>query len=311
MSSSPHAHTHSGHAHHNHATGDRLRIAFYLTLGILLIEIAAGLVSHSLALLADAGHILTDAFSLGLAWFAARVAQSPPDERNTFGYSRTGILAALLNAALLIVIAVAAFVGAFFRLTSVPHVDGTLVVGAAALALLVNLYIASGLRHERSSNLNIRSAFLHVMSDAAASVAVMVGGMIMLLWHFYLIDPLLTVGIAVLISMGAWQIARDTVGILMEGTPAGLDLDELRESMREVPGVQDVHDLHVWALADGFGLLSAHVSAPDQSLADTADLLADLKLMLRNRYHIEHATIEVECDDCRVARRRPVTFHAP
>jgi cobalt-zinc-cadmium efflux system protein len=301
-------HDPAGHHHHPMA-GDRLRTAFFLTLIILVVEVVAGFAAHSLALLADAGHILTDAFALGLAWFAARTAQTPPDERNTFGYQRTGILAALLNSAMLILIAGAALVGAFLRFRNVAQVQGGLVLVAAGAALLVNLYIASGLRHERRSNLNIRAALLHVMSDAAASVAVMVGGALILVWHAYIVDPVLTVGIAVLIALGAWKIARDTVGILMEGTPAGMDLDALREAMREVPGVLDVHDLHVWALADGFGLLSAHVTVPEQSLADIADLLTDLKLMLRNRFHIEHATIETECIDCRVVRRRPVTFH--
>jgi cobalt-zinc-cadmium efflux system protein len=311
MVSSTHDHEHGGHAHHHHVTGNRLRTAFFLTLAILVTEAAAGLFAHSLALLADAGHILTDAFALGLAWFATRIAQSPPDERNTFGYRRSGILAALLNAALLVLIAGGAIVGAVLRLHSTPRVDGTLVLLAAFIALLVNLYIAWGLHGERDSNLNIRSAMLHVVSDAAASVAVMAGGAAIIIWRAYVIDPVLTIAIAVLIAGGAWRIARDTVSILMESTPAGVDLDVLREAMRQVPGVLDVHDLHVWALSDGFLLLSAHVSAPDQSLTDSANLLEDLKSLLRNRFHIEHATIEVECVDCRVVRRRPVTLHMP
>jgi cobalt-zinc-cadmium efflux system protein len=312
MASATHSHTQHDHSHHHHlhVTGDRLRTAFFLTLIILLVETAAGLAAHSLALLADAGHILTDAFALGLAWYAARVTQSPPDARNTFGYHRSGILAALLNAAVLILIAGAALVGAVVRVRHPSEVEGGLVLLAATAALVVNLYIASDLRHDRDSNLNIRAALLHVVSDAAASVAVMAGGALILVWHIYVVDPILTAGIAVLIAFGAWQIARDTVSILMESTPAGVDLDALRAAMREVPGVMDVHDLHVWALADGFALLSAHVTVPEQSLADTADLLADLKLMLRNRFHIEHATIETECIDCRVVRRRPVTFHS-
>ena len=305
VSHSHHARTH----HHPHAAGDRLRTAFFLTLIVLVIEAVAGVAAHSLALLADAGHILTDAFALGLAWYAARTAQSPPDERNTFGYHRSGILAALLNAAVLIVIAGAAVVGALLRFRNPTNVQGGLVLIAASAALLVNLYIAHGLRTERHANLNVRAALLHVLSDAAASLAVMAGGAVILVWHVYAVDPALTLGIAVLIAVGAWQIARDTVNILMEGAPAGTDLDVLRDAMQEVPGVLDVHDLHVWALSDGFSLLSAHVTVPEQSLADAADLLADLKLMLRNRFHIEHATIETECLDCRVVRRRPVTFH--
>jgi cobalt-zinc-cadmium efflux system protein len=294
------------HRHSHDMTGERLRNAFFLTLVILVVEVVAGYAANSLALLSDAGHILTDAFALGLAWFAARLAARPADERNTFGYQRSSILAALLNAAVLLLITVFIGIEAFMRVRHPEHVQGGLVIVAALLAIVVNAYIAFGLRGEGEENLNVRAALLHVTGDIAASVAVIVAGVVILVWGAYLADPLLSFFIALLIAYGAWQIVRDTVLILMEGTPRGVDLDLLREAMSEVPGVTEVHDLHVWALSDGFRLLTAHVLAPEQSLSDTAALLADLKLLLRRRFHIEHSTIEVECVDCRVPQRRPI-----
>lgn len=276
---------------------------------ILVVEAVAGYLSNSLALMSDAGHILTDAFALGLAWFATRLSALPADERNTFGYSRSGILAALVNAAVLLLITVVISVEAVLRVQQPEHVAGGLVIGAATIAFLVNSYIASALRHQGEHNLNVRAALLHVIGDIAASIGVIVAGVIILIWHAYLVDPLLSFLIAALIAYGAWQIVRDTAAILMESTPAGVNLDELRAAMQEVPGVEDVHDLHVWALSDGLRLLSAHVSVPDQSLTDTSNLLANLKLLLRKRFHIDHATIEPECIDCRLPQPRPIRLH--
>lgn len=301
-----HPHTHHAAAH---AAGDRLRTAFLLTLAILGVEAVTGYLANSLALMSDAGHILTDAIALALAWFATRLSGRPPDERNTFGYQRSGILAALTNAAILLVIAAFVAFEAVTRLQHPQHVAGGLVIAAAALAIAVNGYIAGGLHHAGDENLNIRAALLHVVGDIAASLGVVVAGIIILIWHAYLVDPLLSLLIALLIAYGAWQIVRDTVTILMEGIPRGIDLDRVRTAMLEVPGVENVHDLHVWALSDGFRLLTAHVTVPEQTLSEAANLLADLKLMLRRRFHIEHATIEVECLDCRIPQRRPIQLH--
>lgn len=295
------------HAHH-HTASNKLRTAFCLTAIILVVEAVAGYAANSVALLADAGHILTDVVALGLAWFAAHLAAQPADERNTFGYRRSTILAALANGSLLIVVAAAVTVEAIVRIQQPEHVNGRFVIGAAVIAIAVNAYIALALRAE-GANLNIRAVLLHVVGDMAASVAVIVAGILVLVWHIYVADPILSLAIALLIAFGAWQIVRDTVVILMEGIPRGLDLDRVRDAMMEVPGVENVHDLHVWALSDGYRLLTAHVLVPEQTLGDTANLLADLKLLLRRRFHIEHATIEPECLDCSVPPRRPVQFH--
>jgi cobalt-zinc-cadmium efflux system protein len=284
-------------------------MALLLTSGIFVIEAVAGYFANSLALISDAGHILTDAFALGLAWYAMHLLERPPNARNTFGYQRGGILAALVNAGVLLLVAVFVAIEAVNRLQHMQHVVGGLVIASAAVAVLVNSAIAYALRGEGDDNLNVRAAMFHVLSDIGASLAVMVAGTVILLWHAYLVDPILSLLIALFIAFGAWQIVRDTVSILMEGTPRGVELDELSEAMRELPGVLEVHDLHVWALSDGFRLLSAHVEVPDQSLGDTAALVSDLKLMLRRRFHIEHATIEVECVDCRIPQRRPIQLH--
>lgn len=294
------------HTHHGHLASSALRTAFILTLAILAVEAVVGYAANSLALMSDAGHILTDAIALGLAWYALRLSDLPADKRNTFGYRRSGILAALGNAAALIVVAGVVVAEAVFRLRNPEHVQGGLVIIAAAGAILVNGYIALALRGESQENLNVRAALLHVFGDIGASAGVIVSGVGILLWHAYRLDPLLSLAIGGLIAYGAWQIVRDTVLILMEATPRGVDLDALQSAMKEIPGVDDVHDLHVWALADGFYLLSAHVTVPDQSLADLANLLSDLKALLHRRFHIEHATIETECVDCRIPPRRVI-----
>ncbi len=299
-------HNHHHHHHGHGLAGARLRNALVLTVGILVIEVVAASLSGSLALLADAGHIVTDVFALGLAWFATRLTELPPNQRQTFGYQRSGIVAALINGTLLVIISLGIAIEAVLRLRHPQSVNGSLVVAAALVAILVNAYIAAGLRGERHDNLNIRAAFLHVVGDLAASVGVVLAGVLILLTHQYLLDPLISLAIAALITSGAWQIVRDTVAILMESTPRDVDLEALRAAMHEVPGVDDIHDLHVWALSDGFRLLTAHVAVPEQSLADAANLLDDLKLLLHRRFHIEHATIEVECIDCRTVRRRPI-----
>lgn len=283
-----------------------MRTAFLLTLAILVVEAICGYLANSLALMSDAGHILTDAVALGLAWFALRLAERQPTKSNTFGYRRSGILAALVNAAALIVVALIVLIEAIVRLRSPEHVQGGLVVLAAAGAILVNSYIASTLHDSGEENLNVRAALLHVLGDIGASVGVVAAGAAVLLWRTYWADPVLSLLISVLISYGAWQIVRDTVTILMESTPRGIDLDSVEAAMKEVPGVEEVHDLHVWALSDGFRLLSAHVTAPDQSLSDAANLLTDVKLLLNRRFHIDHATIEIECLDCRIPQRRVI-----
>lgn len=296
----------AGHGH-NHAhgmTGKRLRNAFFLTMVILLVELAGGLISHSLALLSDAGHVLTDIFALGLAWFATGQAERPADARKTFGYHRTGILAAMANAVTLILIVVAILYEAFDRLQHPQKVEPALLFVSASVGIVVNLYIAFGLRAEHDDNLNIRAATLHVVGDIGASVGVIVGGLILLATGWYAIDPLISLLIAALIARGAWSILGETVEILMEATPRGMDVVQLSHEVLTVPGITDVHDLHVWSIAGGMHALSAHVQVEDNCpLSACDDLLAEINQLLARVYSISHTTIQFEYDCCE--RREP------
>jgi cobalt-zinc-cadmium efflux system protein len=284
---------------HSHGmAGKRLRVAFFLTAIILVAEVAVGVLSNSLAVLSDAGHILTDLFALGLAWFATVQAERPADASKTYGYHRTGILAALLNAVTLLVIVIAIAYEAVMRFQHPEKVTAWLLFVAAAIAIAVNLYIAAGLRQEEGENLNVRAALLHVLGDIGASVGVIVAGVVILATGWYPIDPILSLAIAVLIARGAWLILRDTVDILMEATPKGLNVPQMVRDVVRSPGVQDVHDLHVWSIAGGMTALSAHVQVEDRPLSQCDAVLAGMAQMLRQRYHIGHSTIQLECAGC-------------
>ena len=289
---------HAGHDPAHGLTTGKLRTAFLLTAVILVVELAGGLVSHSLALLSDAGHVLTDIFALGLAWFATVQAERPADAKTTYGYHRTGILAALANAVTLILIVIAIAYEAVGRFQHPEKVTPTLMFVSAAVGIAVNLYIAFGLQKEGGENLNNRAALLHVLGDIGASVGVVVGGVIILLTRWYPADPIISLFIAVLIARGASRILHETVDILMEATPKGLNVAQLVHDMVQQPGITAVHDLHVWSIADGLSALSAHVQVADRPLSACDELLVGLNRLLQTTYKIGHSTIRIECAGC-------------
>lgn len=279
-------------------TGGKLRLALALTLGILLIELAGGILSHSLALLSDAGHVLTDVFALGLAWFALDQSKRPADHRRSYGYQRVGILAALVNAVTLIVIVLAVAFEAVRRLVTPEHVQGGIVIASALAAIAINVFVLVTLRgHGR--NLNLRSAILHVTGDVAASAGVVVAGAVILLTGWLYIDPLLSLAIAALIAFGAVRIVRETVNLLMEGTPADIDVAAVSAEITKTPHVSAVHDLHVWALSPEAVAVSMHVVVDDISLGDAEHVVRNLEHRLCDRFGIGHTTIQVEsCHPC-------------
>ena len=275
-----------------------LRRAFALTVVVLLVELAGGILSHSLALLSDAGHVLTDVFALGLAWFAVEQSRRPADHKRSYGYHRVSILAALLNAVTLIVIVLAIAFEAVHRLMAPQEVQGSLVVVSALLAIAINAVVIFGLRGETRS-LNMRAALLHVAGDIGASIGVVVAGVVILLTGWLYIDPLLSLGIAALIAFGAWRIVRETVNLLMEGTPAQIDVSQVTQEIRSTPKITDLHDLHVWALSSEETALSVHVVVGDCPLADAEHLVRDLEQRLCSKFSIGHTTIQVEsCHPC-------------
>lgn len=285
-----------GHAGHDHTHGmakRQLRLAFLLTTIIFLASLLGGLFANSLALLFDAVHMITDLFALGLAWFAASQAERPSNERKTFGYHRVGILAAWVNALTLLVIVLVIGWEAIQRLQHPEPVVPVIMFGAAAIAILVNLYISFGLRKEEG-NLNVRAASLHVLSDIGASFGVIVAGLIILLTGWNIVDPLLSMGIAVLVAFGAWHILRETMDILLEAVPKDIPMEQLVKDMRAISGVKDVHDLHVWCITNSMYALSCHVMIDNLPPSDSSPILQSLTDLLNIKYHIGHSTIQFE-----------------
>jgi len=271
-----------------------LRLAFFLTLIIVAAEVTGGLLAHSLALLSDAGHALTDIFALGLAWFATAQAERPANARKTFGYHRVGILAALINAITLMLVTVWILYEAVQRLQHPEPIQPLFMFASAGIGIAVNLYIGFGLQKEKE-NLNAKAAALHVFGDVGASIGVIVAGLVILLTGWTLADPILSVGIAALIAVGAWRIVRETTTILLEAVPQDINMGALVQDMKSVAGVEDVHDLHVWCITSGMYALSCHVLITDQPTSESTAILRSLETMLSEKYQIGHSTIQCEC----------------
>lgn len=292
MSAQASSHGH-GHDHTHGMAKQTLRLAFFLTVIILAVEVTGGLFANSLALLSDAGHVLTDIFALGLAWFATAQAERPANARNTFGYHRVGILAALVNALTLILITGWILWEAVQRFQQPEPVQPVAMFLSAGVGIVLNLFIGLGLQREKE-NLNVRAAALHVFGDVGASVAVIIAGLVILLIHWNPIDPLLSVAIAFLIASGAWRILRETADILLESVPKDINLSALVRDMVEVQGVQNVHDLHVWCITNGMYALSCHVQINDLPPSQSAFILTALERMLLEKYRIGHTAIQFE-----------------
>jgi cobalt-zinc-cadmium efflux system protein len=290
-----HSHAH-GHGHHHHGSGTarRLLIVLVLTALYMVAELVGGLLSHSLALLADAGHMLSDVAALGLSLFAAWISRRPPTPARSYGYYRTEILAALANAATLIAISVWVCVEAYRRLHSPPEVAGGMVMAIATGGFLINLAGMWVLNGGREDNLNVRGAWLHVATDALGNIGTVVAGALVAYAGFAWADPVASVLIALLVLWSSWALLSESVEVLMEGTPSRIDPDRVRESLHGVRGVQAVHDLHIWSITSGQVALSAHVEVdgcrPDR------DVLPDLCVALRDGFGISHVTLQLESE---------------
>jgi cobalt-zinc-cadmium efflux system protein len=286
-------------AHHHHHTHDRLSgsrrrlaITLALTAGYMVAEVVGGLLANSLALLADAGHMLSDVAALGLSLFAVWIARRPPTPGKTYGYYRAEILAALANAATLLAVAVAIVVEAYHRAWNPPAVRGGLMMGVAAGGLAVNLVGLAVLGGGRGESLNVRGAWLHVLTDALGSVGALAAGALMWAFEWWWADPVASVLIGLLVVYSGWNLLAESAAVLMESAPGGIDVDEVREALRAADGVLGVHDLHVWSITSGMPALSAHVVADDGR--PPGELLGELRTLLHDRFGIDHITIQVE-----------------
>jgi len=289
--------THDHHGSHE-GTERRLLLSLGLTGLIFFAELIGGLLTSSLALLSDAAHVFLDVFALGLSYVAIRLASLPPNDRHTYGYHRLRVLAALANGVSLLFIAVEIFREAIQRFSQPePVLAGPMLV-VAVIGLVVNLVVAFVLRGHSHEDLNVRSAFLHVLGDALASVGVIVAGVVILLTGWTVVDPLISMVIGVIIVVGSGNVLRRSLHILVEGVPQGLTATEVAEGMNAVRGVSEVHDLHVWTVSPGYIALSAHVVLDDQSLSEAQSIMEDLKATLSEQFGIEHTTIQAECQSC-------------
>lgn len=296
---SPHSHAHHDHAHEHDPQRDERRLAWTLalTIGFMAVEVAGGLVAGSLALIADAGHMLTDAASIALAWFALRLARLPSDRRRSYGYQRLTVLAAFVNGIVLIGAVIWIAAEAFGRLTGPQPVNGRLMLAIAAGGAIVNIIGVFVLRGHGHDNLTMRSAYLHVLSDLLGSVAAIVAAIVILSTGWVRIDPLLSLVVAVLIVRSAIALVRESGHILMEGAPEGFDVEKLRVELRGcVPGLIDVHHVHAWSLTSRETLLTLHARIDER--ADTSQSLAEIKTCLARHFGIQHSTVQIEAERC-------------
>jgi cobalt-zinc-cadmium efflux system protein len=276
----------------------RMALALFITLGFVFIEAAAGVIANSLALLTDAAHNLTDVVALALSWYAIRLTLRPANSGKTFGYHRAGILVALFNSTTLVLIALVIFYEAYQRLLNPPEVAGGLMTIVAALAFFVNLGTALLVRQGSAHDLNQRSAFIHLAGDALSTLGALVAGMLIMLTGWMILDPLVSVFIGLLIVWNAWLIIRESVEILLEGTPRDIDVAALVTDIKRVDGVRGVHDLHVWSITQSMRALSAHVLVDDESISAGAGIQRGINAVLQEQYNIAHATLQLECIGC-------------
>ncbi|MGH8868467.1 MAG: cation diffusion facilitator family transporter [Actinomycetes bacterium] len=288
-----------GHAHAPTATGrhrGRLTAALAITSLVLVVEIVGGVLTGSLALLADAGHMFTDVAGLGMSLLAATLAARPTTDERTFGYLRLEILAAVLNALLLFGAAAVVLVEAVRRMADPPDIDGGAMLAYALVGLLANGVSLLLLHGGHRESLNVRGAYLEVMGDLLGSGAVVVGAVVVALTGALRADPVVSIVVALLILPRTWQLLREAVDVLLEATPRGVDMDEVREHVLATPGVLGVHDLHAWTITSGMPVLSAHIVVDDATLGrgDGGPVLDRLGECLAGHFDIEHCTFQLE-----------------
>ena len=292
-----HAHSH-GHAH---GTGSILRWSLAATALFVLVEVVAGLKAHSLALLSDAGHNFTDALALGLAWIGFYLQSKPADETKTYGYHRASVLSAFVNALTLVALSMWILYESMMRLRNPEPVQETIMIAVAALGLAVNGGIMLALRSASRNDINIRSAFVHMLGDAVGSIAIIAGALAIRFTGWVRVDPLLSIAIAVLIVWTAWDIIRESLNILLEGLPRGIRLNDVAKSMSAVEGVLGVHDLHIWSLGSHAHALSCHVKIEDVPPSASDVILQRLNTLLESHYGISHTTVQFEHTCCAIS----------
>jgi cobalt-zinc-cadmium efflux system protein len=292
------SHTHSHLREAQQQTTRRLSLSLFLTLAFVIMEAGAGIFANSLALLTDAAHNLTDVIALALTWLAVRITAQPANARKTYGYHRAGILVALLNSTTLVLISLGIFYEAYRRFQSPPEVESGILIGVGLIAVVINLVTALLVHRGSKHDLNLRSAFVHLMGDVLSTVGAVIAGVIIYFTDANWLDPLVSVLIGFLILYNAWGILRDAVDILLEATPRDVNIKEMVKDIAAVDGVLGIHDIHVWSLTQSLRTMSAHILTDDLHISAGGSIQREINEVLRDRYNISHATLQLECVDC-------------
>ncbi len=294
-------HSHD-HQHSTQGSQTKMGAAVVLTLILVACEAVAGYLASSLALLSDAGHNLADAAALGLSWYALWISHKPAHAGMTYGYHRVSILAALVNAVALVVIALAIVWEAFSRLRHPEIVHGAVMIVVALIGIAINVLIGAWLHASAKHDLNVRSAYIHMIGDAASAAGVVIAGIVVISSGFYLADPLISFVIAALILYSSWGVLKESVFVLLEGTPAGLDMNAVAKAIISVSGVMAVHDLHVWTVGPGAIACSCHIQVSDQTIRDGQEIVGSVGTVLCGDFGINHTTVQIEVHDNSVNR---------
>lgn len=280
------------------SAGNKLKYSIILSLTILVAEVIGGLVSNSLALLSDAGHVFADVIALGLSWYGVQQSLRPSNSRMTFGYHRIGVIVAIVNAATIFIIAAVILYEAYNRFQEPPDVNSRLMMIIALVGLAANVLVTFWLRREQQTNINIRSVFWHALGDALASLGVIIGGGIILLTGKFWVDPLVSVLISIIILYAAWSIFREGVRVILEATPSDVNVLEMINNLKQIPGVLDVHDVHVWSITPELRAMNGHVLIEDIPTSKAEDIREQIEKVVREQYRVGHTTLQMECQKC-------------
>lgn len=288
-----------GHSHSHGRAGlkGKFRIAVILTAATLIAEIIGGILTNSLALLSDAAHVFGDIFALVLSWIAIYLSDLPPTSKRTYGYHRAEVFAAFINGVSLLAVSGWIFYEAYHRFLSPEEIKSLPMLIVAAIGMVVNLVVAVIFMKESHDNLNVKSAFLHVISDAVTSAGVIVGGIIIYFTSWYIIDPILSFTIGLAILWGGGRVTYEALHILLEGTPKNIDLNDVAAKLKEFDFVKDVHDLHIWSICSDYYALSAHVYVDVNSIMAVQNALGKINDLLKDKFGIVHTTVQLECGE--------------